>query len=116
MSPEFNPANIGELKCSDGDGQVCAIAVLQGRFKLLVKQGSTALGSIHYWVNDDYLKQGYVEKREGLYVFLKDCPFVSPSEAAKFIRNTRTADGPGFWKDNRGRSLRKLGYPTRRGS
>lgn len=113
LNDRFTPP-IGTVFCKDRNGEVSAQGILEGDDTLVILKGSTARGEPSEIVNKRLLKQGVVERRGGILVFLKDYSFNKPSPAAKFILG-RNVNGKSVWKDQRGRSLADLFKKKRSG-
>lgn len=93
--------------CQSPDGLATAHGQLEGLEVFCVFAGSTAKGHPNWVVQEHLVKKGVLEKRGGVFVFLKDFPFQEPSPAASTILG-RSANGWKEWKTENGQTLEVL--------
>ncbi len=96
--------------------QIYAIGYLLNDNRMRVKAGSTAylmeaksIGKCYARCRNELIKSGVLTVTDDgtKYRFTADFVFKSPSRAASVIRGTNTS-GPGFWKNEAGKSIRQF--------
>ncbi|MBE3096532.1 MAG: DUF4357 domain-containing protein [Planctomycetes bacterium] len=93
--------------CQSADGQAKAQGRLEGLKAFLVFAESKAKGHPNRFAQKELVKKGVLEKRGGLFVFLKDFTFQQPSPAAETVLGRR-ANGWKEWKTENGQTLGEL--------
>jgi len=105
MATRYQPVD-AMLICR-GDG-VEARGRLEGDIILVVHAGSTAVGSRFTEVNERKMKQGVVALDGGVFRFLMDYAFPSPTAASDFVLGGRATNGWTQWGTAEGQTAREL--------